>query len=137
MNGTPLLIAYNFKEDLRSIQEMFPGIPYLGSGTSDKKAEQYEAAWNRGELPLLALHPASAGHGLNLQHGGSHMAVYCLPWSAELYDQMLKRFHRSGQTRRCFVHHCLARGTVDEVKRSRVADKMSLQDAFKQHLRKV
>lgn len=137
MNGTPLLVAYQFKEDLRALLDIYPGTPYFGAGITDRQAERNEAAWNAGDLPLLFLHPASAGHGLNLQFGGSHMAWYALTFSAELYDQTMKRFYRPGQTRRCFAHHCLARNTVDEVKRMRVAGKMSMQDAFRAYLKKV
>lgn len=79
----------------------------------------------------------SAGHGLNLQHGGRRLIVYGMPWSAELYDQMVKRFWRPGQDRHCFVHHILARGTVDEVKYDRVIGKMSAQDAFKKYIKEI
>lgn len=131
INGSPLLIGYEFLEDLARIKRLFPSIPHLGRGTTDAQAEEYEAAWNRGELPFLALHPASAGHGLNLQHGGAHLAWYGLPWSAELYDQTVKRFHRPGQTRRCFSIPIMARGTVDELKFERVRNKITEQEAFR------
>lgn len=134
LDGDPVLIAYEFQEDLRVLRDLYPDAPWLGAGVSDKRAEEIEEQWNRGELPILFLHPASAGHGLNLQHGGSQMIWYALPWSAELYDQTRKRFHRPGQTRRCFEHFIMAKGTVDEVKYARVVDKMTLQDAFTRFL---
>lgn len=137
VGGEPVLVSYEFKEDLHILQEMWPGMPYFGAGVSDAKALENEARWNRRELPILGLHPASAGHGLNLQYGGSQLILYGMPWSAELYDQMLKRFHRPGQTRRCFAHHIFARGTVDEVKHDRVIRKMSDQEAFRKYLRKI
>lgn len=137
LDGDAGLVAYEFIEDLAVIKDLYPGIPHLGRGTSDAQAAQYEAAWNRRELPQLALHPASAGHGLNLQFGGAQMIWYSMTWSAELYDQTLKRFHRPGQNRRCFAHHILARDTVDEIKYDRVIMKMSEQEAFRKYLRKV
>lgn len=84
LNGLPTLIAYDFIEDLRILRSMWPGLPYLGAGVSDKNAEKHEAAWNRAELPLLAVHPAAAGHGLNLQFGGSQLIMYGMTWSAEM-----------------------------------------------------
>lgn len=133
----PAIIVYEFKEDLRAIRAMYEGMPYFGAGVSDAKALDYEARWNRREIPLLGLHPASAGHGLNLQYGGSQFLIYSMPWSPELYDQMLKRIHRPGQTRRVFAHHILARNTVDEVKYNRVIQRMTEQEAFRNYLEKI
>ena len=90
-----------------------------------------------GRLTLMALHPASAGHGLNLQAGGHHLAWLGLTWSAELYQQTLKRIHRPGQKQRVTVHICLAEATVDETKRDRVIDKQSAQEAFQRHLQRI
>lgn len=139
--GDPALLVYGFREELRVLQELYdePGapLPFLGAGVNDRLAGIYEEEWNAHRLPLLALHPASAGHGLNLQHGGTQMIMLNMPWSAELYGQTIKRFHRQGQIRRCFLHLILARGTVDEVKYDRVVGKMSDQEAFNKYLRKV
>lgn len=137
LDGENALLVYGFLDDLRVMQELYSGLPYLGNGTSDKAAADYEARWNRNELPLLAMHPASAGHGLNLQHGGNQMIVFNMPWSAELYDQMIKRFYRQGQTRRCFLHLILARGTVDEIKYDRVIGKMTDQEAFNKYMKRI
>lgn len=132
------LIAYEFVEDLRVLRDLYGNLPHMGSGTKPDLAAEYEARWNAGALRMMAMHPASAGHGLNLQHGGRHMFWYGMTWSAELFDQTTKRFHRPGQKRHCFNHLILARDTVDEVKLSRVAGKMSMQDAFMKYmLRKV
>lgn len=133
----PALIPYAFVEDLRLLQGAYPGLPFLGAGVSDKLAAQHEADWNAGKLQRLALHPASAGHGLNLQYGGNQMIWYGMTWSPELYDQTIKRFHRPGQARRCFNHLILARDTVDEAKYDRVVQKMSMQEAFMKWLEKV
>jgi hypothetical protein len=139
--GDPAMLVYGFREELRVLEELFDepdrALPYLGAGVGDRTAALYEEEWNARRLPLLALHPASAGHGLNLQHGGTQMIMLNMPWSAELYDQTIKRFHRQGQIRRCFLHLILARNTVDEVKYNRVVGKMSDQEAFNRYLRRV
>lgn len=135
--GEPVMVAYNFVEDLARLQQEFPGIPYYGSGTTDRQAVEYESAWNERRLPLLAVHPASVGHGLNLQYGGSNLFWYGLTWSAELYDQLLKRIHRPGQTRPCFSRPILMRGTVDELKYERVRNKISAQAAFQRFINEV
>jgi SNF2 family DNA or RNA helicase len=137
LDGEPLLIAYEFVEDLRSIRRAFGEVPALGGSTSAKEAKQLVEMWNTGALPLLAFHPASAGHGLNLQFGGSRMAWLSPSWSAELTEQAIARIYRLGQTRRVTIHVCVAAGTVDEMKRDRVINKMSAQEAFKRHLERV
>jgi SNF2 family DNA or RNA helicase len=137
LNGEPLLVAYEFLEDLRAIRRAFGPVPALGGPTSASEAARLVTAWNARELPLLAFHPASAGHGLNLQHGGSRMAWLSPSWSAELTEQAIARIYRPGQTRRVTVHVCVAAGTVDEMKRDRVIGKMSAQEAFKRHLEQI
>lgn len=137
-NGQPALVVYEFREDLARLQEVFgDGLPYLGAGIGDAAAARHVRAWNAGELPVLALHPASAGHGLNLQAGGNQMIWLGPIWSAELWEQTLKRIHRPGQSSRCFAHVCLARGTVDEVKRGRVVDKLTSAEAFRRYLKTI
>jgi hypothetical protein len=137
LDGEPLLIAYEFVEDLRTIRRAFGEVPALGGPTSARAAAGLIAAWNAGTLPLLALHPASAGHGLNLQHGGSRMAWLSPSWSAELTAQAIARIYRPGQTRHVTIHVCVAAGTVDEMKRDRVLGKLSAQEAFKRHLERI
>ena len=136
LDGEPLLIAYEFVEDLRTIRRAFADVPTLSNATP-KEAARLITAWNAGALPLLAFHPASAGHGLNLQFGGSRMAWLSPSWSAELTEQAIARVYRPGQTRHVTVHVCVAAGTVDEMKRDRVLGKMSAQDAFRRHLEQI
>lgn len=137
MDGENCAIIYEFRQDLDMLKEMWPGLPYFGAGVSDAKALDLEAAWNRGDVPVLGLHPASGGHGLNLQYGGSQILLYSMPWSPEFYDQTLKRFHRPGQEKKVFAHHLLARNTVDEVKYNRVIRRMDEQEAFRNYLEKI
>jgi hypothetical protein len=137
LDGEPLLIAYEFIEDLRAIRRAFGAVPALGGPTPAGEARRLVEAWNAGALPLLALHPASAGHGLNLQHGGSRMAWLSPSWSAELTEQAIARIYRPEQTRHVTIHVCVAAGTVDEIKRDRVVNKVSAQEAFRRHLERV
>jgi hypothetical protein len=137
LDGEPLLIAYEFVEDLRTIRRALGQVPALGGATSAREALPLIAEWNEGVLPLLAFHPAAAGHGLNLQHGGSRMAWLSPSWSAELTQQAIARIYRPGQKRHVTVHVCVATGTVDEMKRNRVLGKMSAQEAFRRHLEQI
>ena len=110
--GKPLLVAYWFKHDLTRIEERLHQlhIPFsrLDSGESIRR-------WNRGEFPVALIHPASAGHGLNLQSGGSALVWFGLTWSLELYQQTNARLWRQGQTSDTVViRHIIARGTIDE-----------------------
>jgi hypothetical protein len=137
LDGEPLLIAYEFIEDLRAIRRALGEVPALGGATAAREALPLIAEWNEGALPLLAFHPAAAGHGLNLQHGGSRMAWLSPSWSAELTQQAIARIYRPGQTRHVTIHVCIAAGTVDEMKRDRVLGKMSAQEAFRRHLEQI
>jgi len=136
LDGEPLLIAYEFIEDLRTIRRAFADVPTLSDATP-KEAARLIAAWNDGALPLLAFHPTSASHGLNLQFGGSRMAWLSPSWSAELTEQAIARIYRPGQTRCVTIHICIAMHTVDEMKRNRVLGKMSAQEAFRRHLEQI
>ncbi|MCK9513696.1 MAG: DEAD/DEAH box helicase [Pigmentiphaga sp.] len=129
--GQQLLIAYEFQHDLARLQERFPDIPTL-SGKSGKQAAEIEAAWNRGDLPILLAHPASAGHGLNLQGSGAgHLCWFGQPWDLELYDQFIRRLRRSGTTAGRIVNHILrVLGTIDELKGEALADKDVTQGRF-------
>jgi len=137
LDGEPLLIAYEFIEDLRTIRRALGEVPSLGGLTSAAESARLVAAWNAGSLPLLAFHPAAAGHGINLQYGGARMAWLSPSWSAELTQQAIARIYRPGQTRHVTVHVCVATRTVDEMKRDRVLGKMSAQEAFRRHLEQV
>lgn len=104
--GKPVLIAYWFKHDLQRICERFPAVKL------DTAADI--AKWNAGELPIAIIHPASAGHGLNLQVGGSTLIWFGLTWSLELYQQTNARLWRQGQKNTVVIHHIITKGTIDE-----------------------
>ena len=105
-NGKPVLIAYWFKHDLSRIQKRFE-VEVLSTRDSIKR-------WNDGEIPIAVIHPASAGHGLNLQAGGSTLVWFGLTWSLELYQQTNARLWRQGQNETVVIHHLIAKGTIDE-----------------------
>ena len=132
---SPTLLIYEYREDLAMICSLLGGdVPYLGAGVSDAKAQQNIRDWNDGKLPFMALHPASGGHGLNLQFGGADMAWIAPTWSPEYWDQTIARLARPGQTRAVMVRVCVANGTVDDMKLDRVHHKMSAQAAFERYL---
>ena len=108
--GAPLLVAYNYQFDAARIQVKLKrhGCELLG-----KQPDTIER-WNNGEIPVLLAHPASAGHGLNLQAGGNIIVWYGLSWSLENYQQFNARLHRQGQVKPVFVHHIVAQETIDE-----------------------
>lgn len=106
-NGRPVLVAYSYRHELARLQARYPMARTIrGPGDID--------AWNRGEIPVLLLHPASAGHGLNLQYGGETVIWFSLPWSLEAYQQTCKRLHRIGQARPVVVQLIVAEDTYDE-----------------------
>ncbi len=139
LQGSPLLVAYDFKHDLARIQKRFgKDVPYIGGGVSVKRSMELEQAWNRGELPLLFGHPQSIAHGLNLQQVGQHVAWHTLTWDYELYDQFIRRVRRQGsKARRVFVHHILAEGTIDEVILGALKMKRRGQNALFSALKKL
>lgn len=108
-NGQPVLVFYAFKHDLYRIQKRLRTYRPVEIGGSE-----CIRAWNRGEIRLLLAHPASAGHGLNLQAGGNIIVWYSLPWSSELYLQANARLYRQGQFRPVIIHKLIAEGTIDE-----------------------
>lgn len=127
-NGKTVLVAYWFKHDLMRIEERLKSkdIPFekLNSDASIKK-------WNKGELPVAMIHPASAGHGLNLQSGGSTLVWFGITWSLELYQQTVARLYRQGQSEETVINiHILAKDTVDERIMKALHEKDSTQSAL-------
>lgn len=121
-NGKPVLVAYWFKHDLERISARLKDrhISFTKLDTSDSIA-----SWNEGKWPVALIHPASAGHGLNLQSGGSTIIWFGLTWSLELYQQANARLWRQGQTAETVVlHHIIAKDTIDE----RVMKALSAKD---------
>ncbi len=116
-NGKPLLVAYWFKHDLQRIKQRFE--------VREIKSSKDITDWNKGNIPVAVIHPASAGHGLNLQAGGSTLIWFGLTWSLELYQQTNARLWRQGQTAGTVViQHIITKGTIDE----RILKALSLKE---------
>ena len=116
-----ILVAYNYKHELQALRESFPDAVVL-----DKEGDAVQA-WNAGTIKLLLAHPASAGHGLNLQHGGSLAVWYGFTWSLELYQQFNARLYRQGQTEKVRLMH-IAVGEIEEHLMKALAKKDATQD---------
>ena len=106
MNGKPLLVAYWYKHDLQRIKKRFD--------VREIKTSKDIADWNKGKIPVALIHPASAGHGLNLQQGGSTLVWFGLTWSLELYQQTNGRLYRQGQKNTVVIQHIVTKGSIDE-----------------------
>lgn len=121
-NGKPVLVAYWYKHDLERIKDRFPVMQIQSS----KDIED----WNDGKIPIAVIHPASAGHGLNLQSGGSTLIWFGLTWSLELYQQTNARLYRQGQRDTVIVHHIITKNTIDEDVLLALTKKEKTQDAL-------
>lgn len=128
-NGMPVLVAYNFVADRERILARYPNAELLGNDPTviDR--------WNEGRVPLLLAHPQSAGHGLNLQHGGNILAFFGLTWNLEHHDQIIERIGptrqaQAGLNRGTFVHYLVAANTVDVLALERLRTKASAQSLF-------
>lgn len=126
-NGKSVLVAYWYNHDLERIKERFK--------VREIKTSKDIRDWNNGEIPIAVIHPASAGHGLNLQSGGSTLIWFGLTWSLELYQQTNARLWRQGQKSTVVIHHIISKDTIDEdvMKALRLKEKTqsSLIDAVK------
>lgn len=133
-NGKPVLVAYWFRHDLERIRKRFD--------VRAIKTAKDIADWNNGRIPVALIHPASAGHGLNLQAGGNHLVWFGLTWSLELYQQTNARLWRQGQTAETVViQHIVAKATVDEHIMKALAQKnttqLALMDAVRAELEAI
>jgi len=110
-NGKSILIFYSYRHDFDRIVSFLKTKKLNVTGLKDSEDIK---KWNNGEIPIFLVHPASAGHGLNLQAGGHIIVWFGLTWSLELYQQANARLHRQGQKENVVIHHLIAKGTVDE-----------------------
>lgn len=125
--GMPVLVAYHFKSDLARLKRAFP------KGRELDQNPQTLRDWNAGKIPLLFAHPASAGHGLNLQDGGNILVFFAHWWNLEERQQIVERIGptrqlQAGHDRPMFIHNIIAAGTVDEMVIERVETKREVQD---------
>jgi SNF2 family DNA or RNA helicase len=115
------IIAYTYREELAELKRRYPRAVTLDEPDAIER-------WNAGKVELLLAHPKSAGHGLNLQHGGSKIIFLSLPWSLELYEQTIGRLHRSGQRHDVWCYVMVANKTVDEKIWAALHDKRAISD---------
>lgn len=131
-NGAPVLVAYSFIHDLDRIMVALKDYKPV-------KLEKPEhiAQWNDGKIQVLVTHPASAGHGLNLQKGGNILVWFGNTWSLELYMQFNARLYRQGQTKPVYIHHIVSKGTVDEKIIKALSGKKETQDGLMQSIKEL
>jgi SNF2 family DNA or RNA helicase len=122
------IIVYNYVEELAELKRRYPTAQTI----NDEKAIE---RWNEGKIELLLIHPKSAGHGLNLQHGGNKMVFVSLPWSLELYEQTVGRLHRSGQKHDVWVYLLLTNKTIDLRIWDALKDKRAISDIALEELK--
>ena len=122
------LLVYNYQEELAELKRRYKHLTTLDDAGAIER-------WNAGVVPLLAVHPKSAGHGLNLQHGGRHMVFLSLPWSLELYEQTVGRLHRSGQRHDVWCYVLMTNKTVDEKIWAALHDKRAVSDIAMEELK--
>lgn len=121
-NGKPVLVAYWYNHNLQRIKERF--------SVREIKTSQDIKDWNNGDIPVAVIHPASAGHGLNIQFGGSTIIWFGLTWSLELYQQTNARLWRQGQNDTVVIHHIIAKDTIDEDVMAALRKKEKIQSAL-------
>lgn len=141
-NGKPVLVMYAFQHDLTRMQERFGKYgPEKPDGVRELKTSVDMEDWNAGRIPVAATQPASTGHGLNLQQGGSTIVWFGLNWSLELYEQANARVWRQGQKNTVVIHHLVVKGTMDEqvmkALREKAADQNALLAAVKARIQEV
>lgn len=129
--GESFLVGYNFNSSLKTLMDSFPKAVQM-----DAKGEMVNQ-WNKGKLDMLLVHPQSAGHGLNMQHGGRRLIFFDLPWSLELYQQLIGRLARQGQKQVVYIHHLISKGTIDEDVYNALIGKSQIQDVFFKILKKL
>lgn len=128
-NGAPVLCAYSYRHEVERIRQAFPFARVLD------QSPQTIRDWNEGKVPLLLAHPASCGHGLNLQDGGNILVFFSCTWSLELHDQIIERIGavrqaQASHDRPTFVHYLIAKGTLDEAVKERLATKRDVLDVL-------
>ena len=121
------LVVYNFREELAELKRRYPTAQTLDDDDAITR-------WNAGQIPLLLVNPRSAGHGLNLQHGGSKIVFVSLPWSLELFEQTVGRLHRSGQKHPVWAYVMISEKTIDERIWASLHDKRSLSQLATEEL---
>lgn len=136
--GQPILVPIQFRFEYIMLTEAFKGrkLPIIAGGTSAAKSIEYVKEWNKGNIPILLCHPASIGHGLNLQAAGHIICWLGLTWSLEQYKQLIGRIYRQGQKHAVTIHHIIAENTIDQkvlkILKKKNSTQQELLDALKE-----
>jgi SNF2 family DNA or RNA helicase len=136
LDGNPgnLLVAYWYKHEFETIRSRYPKAPVLGPNMTDAEALRIVRLWNEKKIPLLFAHPASVGHGINLQHGGHHLVWLTTPWSNEICQQFNGRLYRQGQSEHVTIHRIIMRGTIDPLVEQAIKNKEFSQQSLRKAL---
>ena len=132
LNGKPALVFYTFQHDLYRLKR---ALAKTGLRVRELRTPEDQNDWNAGKIDVLLAHPASAGHGLNLQDGGNHVVWFGLTWSLELYQQAVSRLHRQGQKQKVIVHHLVVQEGIDKDVMDALENKATTQDRLLDALR--
>ena len=131
-NGEPVLVAYAFKHEQARIMEALKEFKPRKLETAQDIAD-----WNEGKAPLMVAHPASVGHGINIQKGGHILVWFGMTWSLELYQQFNARLYRQGQMKPVMIHHIIAKNTIDEKIIKALEGKKQTQDGLMQSIKEL
>ena len=131
-NGEPVLVAYAFKHEQVRIMEALKEFKPRKLETAQDIAD-----WNEGKAPLMVAHPASVGHGINIQKGGHILVWFGMTWSLELYQQFNARLYRQGQMKPVMIHHIIAKNTIDEKIIKALEGKKQTQDGLMQSIKEL
>lgn len=131
-NGEPVLVAYAFKHEQARIMDALKEFKPRKLETAQDIAD-----WNEGKVPLMVAHPASIGHGINIQKGGHILVWFGMTWSLELYQQFNARLYRQGQMKPVMIHHIVAKNTIDEKIIKALEDKKQTQDGLMQSIKEL
>lgn len=134
--GQPVLVLYSYQHDAQRIMKKFPQARRIKSDMPEAEFNAVIDEWNVGLLPMLIGHPASIGHGLNIQAGSSTLVWFGLPWALDLYDQANARLRRQGQTRPVIVHRLVMRHTLDDAVRIALQAKATEENSIRQAIAK-
>jgi SNF2 family DNA or RNA helicase len=138
LNGSPLLLAVQFVEEVNMIREHLKyEVPAVYSKTTNKQTKEHMAAWDRGDLPVMVVHPQSVAHGLNMQSAAWNIAWFSMPWSLDLWDQLVARLWRQGQKSKRVVNTSFcAKGTIEEVMHHVLTGKAKTQNEVLEGLKR-
>lgn len=130
LQGKPLLVAYEFAHDLERLKKALgKDVPHIGTGVSMKETQDIVSNFNRGNIPVLLGHPASMGHGLNMQSSCNHVCWFSVTWDYELYDQFVRRVYRQGNKNdKVFIYRIVCKDTIDEAVIGMLANKTTTQN---------